>query len=114
MARYRQQKPFNIPLMLLVPTKETIKGVTKKTYPETGDIINCSFSTYGGTEKEVNGVTAVEDTAIIETWYRPDIKGECRIKDQEGNIYEILGKPENIEKRNQYCKFKIRAVGGGA
>ena len=52
---------------------------------------------------------------MIETWYRPDVTAKCRIKVmQTGDVYEIIGKPENINMRNQYLKFKVQAVEGGA
>ena len=77
--------------------------------------ILCSFKTYGGTEKEVNGVYSVEDTANVETWYRPDITSECRIKLlSTGAVYEIINAPENINMRGKYCKFKVRRINGGA
>lgn len=111
---YRPNTPFNVPLQLLVPTKTYVKGVLKKQYPETGDRIYCSFRTFGGTEHESNSVYSIENTAVIETWYRPDIKADCAVKTEDGTIYEILGTPEDIEQRHQFLKFKIRAMKGGA
>lgn len=117
MADYKPQLPFSKPLYLLVPTYEMVKGVEKKLYPEPTDkmIIFASFKTYGGTETTVNGVYSVIDTANIETWYRPDIKSDCRImRVEDGATYEIIGEPENINMRNQFLKFKVRRVKGGA
>lgn len=114
MAEYRPSGPFNVLLYVLIPTIVTIKGSSKKVYPETGEPINCTFKTFGGTETTKNGVLVVEDTAVIETWYRPDIKADCMIVDTDGIKYEILGTPENINKRNQFLRFKIRAIRGGA
>lgn len=114
MSEYRPALPFTTPLYILTPETVTAKGSTKKVYPEYGELIYCSFRTYGGTEKETNGVLVVEDTAIIETWYRPDIKADCRLKTEAGVSYEIISEPENINMRNQFLKFKIRAVKGGA
>lgn len=115
MAEYRPKQPFTVPVLLLVPTYETIKGVEKATYPDTGPLIFCSYKTYGGTETTINNVVAVEDTGYIETWYRPDIKSDCHIKfAQTGEEYEILGKPENINMRGQFCKFKVHCISGGA
>lgn len=115
MAEYKPSLPFFTPMMLYVPTYETISGVRKKVYPETGTLFYASFKTYGGTERDVNGIYSVEDTANIETWYRPDITSECRIeRAQDGAMYEILGEPENINMRNQFLKFKIRRIKGGA
>lgn len=101
-------------MFLLIPTTTKAKGSTKNTYPETGVRINCSFRTFGGTEKTVDGVITVENTAVIETWYRPDIKANCELEDVDGLRYEILGTPEDIEQRHQFLRFKIRAIKGGA
>lgn len=115
MSNYKPSDPLTVPIKLLVPTYKNVKGVMKKTYPEDGDLIWCSFKTYGGTEKNVNDVYLIEDTANVETWYRPDIKSDCRIMLIDTSaVYEIMNEPENINMRNQYCKFKVRRVKGGA
>ena len=107
--------PYSTPIELLTPTYGYVKGVKTKTWPVNGTRLNCSFKTYGGTESNVNDLYSVIDTANIETWYNPAIKSECRIKNLlTGNVYEIIGAPENIDMRNQFIKFKVRAVQGGA
>ena len=84
--------PYTTPAMLQNPIGETlIKGVKQKQYGE-GERVFVSFRTFGGTEKTSNGQVVVENTATIETWYRP----------------------ENIGMRNQYLVAKVRAVKGGA
>lgn len=115
MADFKPAFPFATPAEILVPTYTTEKGTRKKTYPATGIRINCSFKTFGGTETTVNDVYAVVNTATIETWYRPEIKADCRIRIlTSGDVYEIIGSPENIEQRNQFLKIKVKAVEGGA
>ena len=128
MSNYRPTIENPIPLVLLVPTYKKVSGVAKKKYPtikealnildDKGNSINLffgSFKTYGGTEKNVNGVYSIEDTANIETWYKPDIKANCRIAVANTEaIYDILGEPENINMRNQFLKFKVKRVKGGA
>ena len=111
---YRPSEPFTVPMFLFIPQTTIVKGTVKKVYPECGELFYCSFRTFGGTEKVSNDVLTVEDTASIETWYRPDIKADCIVKNVDGKSYEILGTPENINMRNQIMKFKIRAVSGGA
>lgn len=101
-------------MFVLIPATVTIKGSTKKVYPEHGELIYCTFRTFGGTETKDNGLLIVEDTAVIETWYRDDITSDCLVKDVNGKTYEILGTPENINMRNQILRFKIRSVRGGA
>lgn len=117
MAAFKPSATFSVPLMLLQPTYSKVQGVTKKSFPalQEGVLFYGNFKTYGGTELTVNGVYSVEDTAWVETWFRPDIKSDCRVGvPSTGAIYEIIGKPENIELRNQFLKFKVKEVKGGA
>ena len=115
MNEYRPSDPFTVPIKLLVPAYKTVKGVPKKTYPVDGPVIWCSFKTYGGTERNVNEVYSIEDTANVETFYRPDIKSDCQIQLAEtGVIYEVINEPEDINLRHKYCKFKVRRIKGGA
>lgn len=111
---YKPAMPFNVPMLLYTPEAVTAKGSTKNRYPEQGLQIFCSFRTFGGTEYTLNGALSVENTAVVETWYRPDIKANCVLEDMNGLRYEILGTPENISMQNQFLKFKIRAIKGGA
>lgn len=116
-APYRPAAPFDTALLLLVPTPKKAYGVAGKEFPNVADgvLFFGSFKTYGGTEQDVNGVFSVLDTATIETWYRPDIKSACRVAvASTGAVYEILGEPENINLRNQYLRFKVQRVKGGA
>lgn len=118
---YKPSFPFNVPFVLLTPTYTTVSGVSKKTFPTVqealqneNNIFYGNFKTYGGTERDVNGLYSIEDTANIETWYRPDIDSDCRVaKAIDGAVYEIINEPENINAMNQFLKFKIRRVKGG-
>ena len=117
MAAFKPTAAFTVALMLLTPTYSKVQGVTKKSFPalEEGVLFYGNFKTYGGTERDVNGVFGIEDTAVIETFYRPDIKSDCRIGvPATGAIYEVFGEPENINLRNQFLKFKVKRVKGGA
>lgn len=114
---YRPKDPFTAPLMLLIPRMENINGIRKKTFPAVKDgiLFYGSFKTYGGSEREVNGVVSVVDTASVETWFRPDIANDCAIANAiTGAIYDIEGEPENIEMRNQFLKLKLIRTKGGA
>lgn len=117
MADFKPSATFSVALMLLKPTYNTVQGVPTKSFPalENGELFYGNFKTYGGTERDVNGLYSIEDTANVECWYRPDIKSDCRIGViSTGAIYEIFGEPENINLRNQFMKFKVRRVKGGA
>ncbi|MCQ2308206.1 MAG: hypothetical protein MJ000_11705 [Bacteroidales bacterium] len=111
---FKPSFPFSTPVQLLKPVWSTVSGVRKKSFPESGDVMFCSFKSYGGTEREVNGIFSVEDTGNLETWFRPDITSDCRVKLDNGAVYEIMNEPENIEMRNQFLKFKVRRIKGGA
>lgn len=115
MKEFTPSMPYTVPAELLIPTYTTVKGVPKKTFPAKGLRLNVSMKTYGGTETTENGVYTVLDTAQIETWYRPDVKADCRIKIlSTGSVYEVIGKPENIDMRCMFVRFKVRAIEGGA
>lgn len=122
MSNYRPNLDNQIPLVLLVPTYTNVSGVNKKTFPTVQEALQNnnnlffgSFKTYGGTERDVNGIYSIEDTANIETWFRPDIKSDCRIaRANDGAIFEIINEPEDINQRHQFLKFKVRRVKGGA
>lgn len=88
-------------------------GVVTKSYPSAGVLFFASWKTYGGTERKDNDLIIVDDTAVVETWFDPLIKSNCRIQ-KDDEVYEIVGKPENINQRNQYLKFKVRRISGGA
>lgn len=117
MSNYRPALDNTIPLLLLVPTYATVSGVPTKTYPPAsqGVLIYGNFKTYGGTERDINGLYSIEDTAVVETWYRPDITSDCRIcVAATGAIYDVWHEPENINMRNQFLRFKVKRVKGGA
>ena len=109
---YRPQSPFSTVVELYGCATERVLGVVSKKYTKIDDIF-CSFKTYGGTETTSNDLLVVNDTATIETWYRPDITSSSQIR-LNNKAYEVIGEPENIEMRNQFIKFKVQAVRGGA
>lgn len=115
MREFKPNFPFVTAFKLMKPTYNTSKGVVSKSFTESSSTYNCSFKTYGGTESTNNDLYTIIDTATVETWFDPDITSECRIKILSTNkIYEIFGDVENINMRNQFLKFKVRAVQGGA
>ena len=117
MANFKPSLPFVTALIVLKPSYEKVAGVRSKVLPDLdeGFTIFGSFKTYGGTEKNVDGLYSIVDTADIETWYRPDITSDCVIVlAGTGATYEILNEPENIERRNQFLKFKVKRIKGGA
>lgn len=105
---------FNVPAKLLIPVVKKVNGVAQKTFEES-DVIYVSARAYGGTEKVVDDKYVIEDTMSIECWYRPDITSDCNLRLLDDNSeWEILNTPENIDRRNQFLKFKIKRLKGRA
>ena len=114
MYRPDEIKQMTTPMMVYKAEETYELGVKVKRLTP-ADKVFCNFKTYGGTEKEVNGVIAVEDTANITCWYHPSITSDCILERlTDGARFEILGEPENIEQRNMVMKFKVRRIKGGA
>ena len=109
---YRPKSPFTTVVELYGCTTERVLGVVTKKHTKIDDIF-CSFRTYGGTETVSNDLLVVNDTAEIESWFRPDITASSQIRLND-KVYEVIGQPENIEMRNQFIKFKVQAVRGDA
>lgn len=116
MARFKLTVPLTTACYLLIPTYEEKQGVPVKTFAgEDGVLFMASFRTFGGTDRDENGLYVVENTATIECWYDARIKADCHIYvPQTGKEYEIIGEPENIELRNQYMKIRVMEINGGA
>lgn len=110
MTEFRPKQPFSQAIFLYIPTYSRVNGVTKKQYSN-GIRINAAVQSFGGTEITANNLYVIEDTAQVTTWYRPDIKSDCKIEINK-KTYEILGEPENINLRNQFITFKIRRIKG--
>lgn len=103
---------FSTPAKLLIPTQTKINGIITKSYTE-GETIYVSAKSYGGTENFTNNILTIIDTMVIETWYNPNITSDCKLKLLDDNSeWEIISTPENIDRRNQYLKFKIKRIKG--
>ena len=115
--RFTPSAPFSCAMRLLIPITTNVKGVVKKTYSEPSEspLIFGSFRTFGGSDTTENDLYTVLATGYIDTWYRPDIRSDCRVYIiQTGETYEIMGEPENISMRNQYMKIRVQKIGGAA
>ena len=115
MADYKPQSPFSVPFKIGTPSVSTVKGVPVKTYTESVTVYFGTFRTFGGTESVKDGLYSVIDTATLETWYTPDLKASSRVHLLDSDeYYEVVGTPEDIQKRHQYLKVRLQAVKGGA
>lgn len=110
---YKPNFPYNVKAQILKATTEKKRGVVQKTFVE-GATFFCSCKGYGGTEKVINDKYVIEDTLIVETYYRNDISGQDKILLLDDNSeWEILSNPENIDRLNKWLKFKVRRISGG-
>lgn len=108
---------FNVPMILLQPTWSESYGVGTKTFPDVkdGKPFFGSFRSFSGTERVLNGLLVQNTTGLIETWYDPDIKADCRIALAEsGDVYEIEGEPEDMYSRHQFLRCRVKLYKGGA
>lgn len=112
MKQYQPQAPFNVAARHKPRTTIKVNGVNQETFTD-GNMFYCSAKSYGGTEKVVNDILVVEDTWLIDTWYNSEIKkGDHIVFLDDNTEYEILATPENINRRNQYMRFKVLHIGG--
>ena len=110
---YQPNLPFDVPALHLKRQIKKINGVNQESFVEADDMFFCSAKSYGGTEKQVNGVTVIEDTWVIDTFYNPEFKKGDQIRFLDDNTdFEILASPENINRRGQYMRFKVSRIGG--
>ena len=112
---YRPKEPFTTPFFLMKPEKEIVLGLVQKSYTaSTEQPLWCSWKSFGGTEKKYDQILAYENTAVIDTWWNPDFKNDCQIQLlDDGSNWEILN-IENIQRRNQFAKIKIKLIGGAS
>lgn len=119
MARsFRPSGPYTVAIKVLIPVETKVMSTKKKTFPDPKDVetvIFCSFKTYGGTENFSNDLYTIYDTATVETWWRSDITSDCRIYICEtGESWDVISRPEDVDMRHQYMRFKVQLVGGKA
>lgn len=117
MRSFRPDIPFSVAMKILIPVEKKVKGTVVKEFPDEKDapIFYGSVKTFGGTESFENNIYTVYDTATVNTWYRPDITPDCMILMCDTNEkYEIITRPEDIERRHQFLQFRVRRIGGKA
>lgn len=114
MYRPKEIEQLDCPMRLLIPEYEEYNGVITPIYnKDSGPLFFANFKTFGGTETIVNEKYSIIDTAQIVTWYRPDVKSDCRVvRLTDGAIFEMMNEPEDINGRHQILIFKVKRVKG--
>lgn len=110
MYRPKEMDELDTAVTLLIPTVSDYCGSPKLTYPEVGDLLFVNWKTYGGTEAVIDKQIVIIDTAQVTTWYDPRIKKACRLRLDSGELYEIIGKPEDVNGRHIFMRFKVQNV----
>lgn len=103
-----------VTVTLLIPTVQTVLGVRKKVYPDSGATIECAWDVLSGEERTVNGVVSVIERARITVRRIPALTAECRIRRTDGAVFEIVGAPENTGLSDRWAVLTLRRIAGGA
>jgi hypothetical protein len=113
---FRPQKAQQMTTPVIIQTAQIVDNFGKrtKTYENLSYNSFCNWSSYGGSERDVNGVISFEETAVLTMFYDPNAKNDGRIINLlDNSTYEILS-VENIEMRNQFMILRVRKIAGGA
>lgn len=112
MMDYKPQGPFDVRFQLLKHTNTNVKGVNVESYTEDFKAW-CSLIQYGTNEINFTDLKANQNSWSFESYYSSKIKAGDRIKIlKTGEIYDIVGTPENVRMRNMYIKFKMVLTNG--
>ena len=114
MARqYQPYAPFNVPFKILSAQTTKVNGVNAIEYVEGFEVYYCSARAYLGSPKTINDISAEEDTLVVDSYWIPELKKNDRIRLlDDDSIWELYVSPENINRRNQYAKFKVVRING--
>ena len=111
--QYQPQVPFNVPFHILRATVKKINGVNSLEFNEDSELYFCNAKAYVGTIKNVNDLSSEEDTLTVDTYWIPTLKKNDRIRLlDDDTVWELYVAPENINRRNQYSRFKVVRIRG--
>ena len=111
--QYQPQAPFNVPFKMLKATPVKVNGVNSLEYVESDEVYFCSAKAYVGVAKNINDISAEEDTLTIDSYYIPTLEKNDRIKLLDDNsVWEVYVRPENINRQGLYMRFKAVAING--
>lgn len=114
MARqYQPQVPFNVPFRVIKAVPETINGVRTFTYVEYDEVYYCNARAYISSVKNINDLSTEEDTLTVDSYWLPFLKRNDRIRLlDDDSVWELTLEPENINRRNQWSRFKVVRIRG--
>lgn len=106
---------LNQPARIYHATYTRVNGVMNKTYETDDEIFWVAAKSYGGTEEVIDGIYTVIDTVEFTAYYNPNLHSEDRIElVGNGDMFDILNTPENIDMRGAFMRFKGRRINAKA
>lgn len=114
MYRPNKAAQMTTPFKIQKAEIKKVLGQTQKTYVDMPYTSFGNFSSYSGNESEVNGITVVEESNVLTTWFDPNFEITGRIIRLTDNaIFDILS-VDNVEQRNKYSIIRLKRIKGGA
>jgi hypothetical protein len=111
---WQPSAPFATPAVILKTTQTKVNGVVKRVRAE-GPRVNVTARSFGGTERDEDGIISAVSTMVFQTWYTPEIRAGDAIRLlEDGSEWEVIGDPEDISMRHQWLQFKGKRIQGGA
>lgn len=112
MSDYKPQGTFNVWFQLLKRTITHTGGVNVEHYVE--DLkAKCSLITYSTNDTTTAQLKNTTSSWNFETYFTKAITTGDRIKIlATGEVFDIVGKPENVRMENKYLKCKLVEANG--
>ena len=113
--QYQPQVPFTVPFRIISATRKKVNGMAMMEYNEdlNSEVYFCNAKAYVGITKKLNDLSVEEDTLTVDTYWIPSLKKNDRIRLlDDDSVWELYVSPENINRRNQWCRFKVVRIYG--
>lgn len=98
---------------ILQPSTTKVNGIDQKTYPATGVKLFGNFKKVGGQESKNDDLLLSRDTGTIRMWYDDRVNNNCRIRLEDGSLWDVLH-VDFVDMRKQQMIVKVEHVVGGA
>ena len=91
---------------------EIVNGRTQKVVQAVANLRG-KFKIKGTSDIDANGLLVVHDRTSFITWWKSDFKAGD-ILEINGEDWQIIGNPEDVEMRGRYAILTLERIGGGA
>ena len=114
MFKAAKMAQMTTPFKIQKAESKNVLGQNQKKYIDVPYTCFGNWSSYTGNETEVNGITVIEESNVLTTWFDPNFEPAGRvIRLTDNAIFEILS-VENVEQRNMYSIVRLKRIKGGA